>query len=209
MGVILQGILGGFSGKVGPVVGGKWKDVDYMRSYVIPSNPNTIAQQAVRTKFAQLVAHGRSLLSTLLQPYWDPFYSDMSGFNAFIKENYALADVDGKLAADAIMTKGTLTGALINDAVYTTGTGAIQCSWDSTLVGNALATDNIVAVALDITNQYLEVFNPTETRTDETFTVTFRTGLTATNIAFFLAFYRGTGSELIVSDSAGELCSAP
>ena len=31
MGKISQGILGGFSGKVGNVVGGNWKGIDYMR----------------------------------------------------------------------------------------------------------------------------------------------------------------------------------
>ena len=32
MGKISQGILGGFSGKVGTVIGGNWKGIDYMRS---------------------------------------------------------------------------------------------------------------------------------------------------------------------------------
>jgi hypothetical protein len=32
MGKISKGILGGFSGTVGTVVGGKWKGIDYMRS---------------------------------------------------------------------------------------------------------------------------------------------------------------------------------
>jgi hypothetical protein len=32
MGTINKGILGGFSGKVGTVVGGTWKGIDYMCS---------------------------------------------------------------------------------------------------------------------------------------------------------------------------------
>ena len=32
MGTIKQGILGGFSGKVGSVVGASWKGISYMRS---------------------------------------------------------------------------------------------------------------------------------------------------------------------------------
>jgi hypothetical protein len=36
MGKINQGILGGFSGKVGNVVGGSWKGIEYMR--VIPAS---------------------------------------------------------------------------------------------------------------------------------------------------------------------------
>ena len=32
MGTISKGILGGFSGTVGTVIGGSWKGIDYMRS---------------------------------------------------------------------------------------------------------------------------------------------------------------------------------
>jgi hypothetical protein len=42
MGKISQGILGGISGKVGNVIGGSWKGIDYIR--VKPSsvaNPRT------------------------------------------------------------------------------------------------------------------------------------------------------------------------
>jgi hypothetical protein len=43
MGTIKQGILGGFSGKVGTVVGASWKGIAYMRS--LPQkvkNPRTL-----------------------------------------------------------------------------------------------------------------------------------------------------------------------
>ena len=45
MGIIKKGILGGFSGKVGNVVGASWKGIDYIRS--LPStvrNPRTPRQ---------------------------------------------------------------------------------------------------------------------------------------------------------------------
>ncbi len=32
MGTISKGILGGFSGTVGTVIGGSWKGIEYMRS---------------------------------------------------------------------------------------------------------------------------------------------------------------------------------
>ena len=44
MGTISKGILGGFSGKVGTVIGGNWKGIDYMRSKAASvSNPRTPA----------------------------------------------------------------------------------------------------------------------------------------------------------------------
>lgn len=45
MGKIMQGILGGFSGKVGTVVGGTWKSISYIRSIATSvANPRTEKQ---------------------------------------------------------------------------------------------------------------------------------------------------------------------
>ena len=53
MGIINQGILGGFSGKVGPVVGFHWKSKYYIRARAAKvSNPRTLKQQEQRGKFA-------------------------------------------------------------------------------------------------------------------------------------------------------------
>ena len=46
MGIINQGILGGFSGKVGPIVGFHWKSKYYIRARAAKvSNPRTPKQQ--------------------------------------------------------------------------------------------------------------------------------------------------------------------
>ena len=53
MGKIDLGILGSFSGKVGNVVGGKWKGISYMRAKATSvSNPRTDGQMSQRSKFA-------------------------------------------------------------------------------------------------------------------------------------------------------------
>lgn len=52
MGTINEGILGGFSGKVGPVVGCKGKNGNYIRAHAAKvSNPRTEKQQKQREKF--------------------------------------------------------------------------------------------------------------------------------------------------------------
>ena len=49
MGVIKQGILGGFQNKVGAVIGSNWKGIATMRSRPISvANPRTGKQVAVR-----------------------------------------------------------------------------------------------------------------------------------------------------------------
>ena len=55
MGKINKGILGGFTGKVGTVVGAFWKGIAYMRSLAGSiHNPKTIKQTKQRAKFALL-----------------------------------------------------------------------------------------------------------------------------------------------------------
>lgn len=51
-----SGILGGISGTVGNVVGGRWRGVDYIRSKPANvKNPNTEAQQAQRMRFKLVI----------------------------------------------------------------------------------------------------------------------------------------------------------
>ena len=64
MGKINQGILGGFSGKVGNVIGGTWKGIDYMR--VKPAhvtNPKTEGQVDQRSKFCTMENSGNNFYS--------------------------------------------------------------------------------------------------------------------------------------------------
>lgn len=209
MGVILQGILGGFSGKVGPVVGGKWKDVDYMRGYVIPSNPNTAGQQTQRAKFAAAVALARQILGSILQPYWDPFNSAMSGFNRWISENIGLLITGNKMNATAIMAKGTLTPTAILTHTYNTASGAVECTWLGTAVGNQTTSDLLVIVAYDNVNGALYSETTNYVRNVAGGDITIATGLTASNVIVYCFFIQGTGPNLIVSDSEGHVCVAP
>jgi hypothetical protein len=83
MGTIKQGILGGFSGKVGTVIGASWKGINYMRS--IPQhvkNPRTAGQVSQRSKKA---AHSGSFFSCLFQNY---VYSYLSGKSYFCPPSY-------------------------------------------------------------------------------------------------------------------------
>jgi len=209
MGVITQGILGGFSGKVGPVVGGKWKDIDYMRGYVVPSNPNTTGQQTVRTKFSALVNLARLLLSTILQPFWDLYYSDMSGFNAWISENYILVDGSNKLQATSLMAKGNLETLHTNTSTYDTATGETSISWTAGIQSNGASDDTVGIVIYEKTTDrfFFDIGNIT--RNDGTTLVTIDSGFSATNVIVYIFAYRGTGPALEVSDSVGDVTATP
>ena len=66
MGKMRMGILDGFIGKVGTVVGSFWKGMKVMRGYnEFPANPNTASQELQRAKFALLGTLGGDLLNAL------------------------------------------------------------------------------------------------------------------------------------------------
>lgn len=93
MGIIKQGILGGFSNKVGSVVGSSWKGIAVMRSMPISvANPRTAKQVAQRQEFSQVARFASSLLAEIVQPNWNRAAKRMSGYNSFIKVNEPFAD---------------------------------------------------------------------------------------------------------------------
>lgn len=104
MGKILSGILGPVSGKIGGVVGGRWKNVPYLRSYTVPGASNTDLQIAQRARFAYIVAAGKPFVGRVFNAYYDKFLSKQSGFNRFISENILTppdtGDVDNPIVTD-------------------------------------------------------------------------------------------------------------
>ena len=88
MAIIKRGILGGFSNKIGNVVGTSWKGISVMRS--LPQsvhNPKTEAQEEQRTNFAVASKLGSQLLDAVIKPFWDKKAIRMSGYNLWVRRN--------------------------------------------------------------------------------------------------------------------------
>lgn len=146
MGVIKQGILGGFQNKVGAVIGSNWKGIATMRSRPISvANPRTGKQVSVRSEFATLVKMASALNATLIRPYWSRFAQKKTGANAFISANY------GKMAGNVteipdrmILSQGKLDG-LADLSVGLAG-GDFKLEWDKAKLGVYGATTDKVSV---------------------------------------------------------------
>ena len=86
------------------------------------ANPKTAKQIAVRGNFKALVMATSSVNSTLIRPYWSRFAKQMTGSNAFIRENYpAFKNPAVLYSENAILSKGKLdmvTGLTVDDTVY-------------------------------------------------------------------------------------------
>lgn len=121
MAIIKKGILGGFSNKVGNVVGSTWKGINTMRSLPAQYNDaNSVAQQANRNTFKYFAGFGSQLLTGIIRPLWDWQAKRMSGYNLFIKRNidYRNANEAEWSIEDLIISQGRLCQAEgINSAV--------------------------------------------------------------------------------------------
>ena len=152
MGTIQKGILGGFSGKVGSVIGGTWKGIDYMRSKGNNGNRKpTETQHSQQLKFA-LVMRFIQPLSSLLEISFHDFAIKMTGINNAFAYNLRNA-VTGAYPTFSIDFTHTLVsrGKLPNVLAPTVTPGAggvLTFSWmDNTGAGLAKVTDQAILVA--------------------------------------------------------------
>ena len=114
MGTIKQGILGGFSGKVGTVIGSSWKGISYMRGRAQNvKNPRTERQMEQRSKFA--------LTLDFLKPI-TPFVR--TGFKAYASKQTAFNAAMSYIVKNAI--SGTYPNYAINFTNVLVSRGALE-----------------------------------------------------------------------------------
>lgn len=160
MGIIKQGILGGFSKKVGSVVGTSWKGIAVMKS--MPQsvvNPKTTAQVEQRSAFAYTSKIASALLTPCIQECWNRWAKRQSGYNAFVKKNVGIVKAVGQNVVNfcyyGVFSDGELTLPNLEKTTTTSGdTSTVTVTWDTTL-GNGKfdkATDivKIGAIMCDI-----------------------------------------------------------
>jgi hypothetical protein len=151
MASIKKGILGGFSGKVGTVVGGRWKGIDYMRSIPVGNTSSSTAQLAQRAKFALAAGFIRSL-GALVNFSFKDAGQNMTGKNSAL--SYALKNaVIGQYPELAIdyslvqVARGTLPNANSPAAAAQTQ-GRIAFTWENNSgTGQAGTRDKAILVA--------------------------------------------------------------
>jgi hypothetical protein len=149
MGTIKQGILGGFSGKVGGVIGTSWKGIAVMKAMPQSvANPRTSGQVAQRTKFkaAQMLADGVKI--AIIKPQFDRFAQKMSGFNRFMQINVPKFDSTGEPQwGELIFSTGNIGVVSMESASISIGSANISIHWDETVIpSNSLPTDQYVGI---------------------------------------------------------------
>lgn len=151
MGRIKQGILGGFSGRVGTVVGSNWKSVHYMRALAVNvKDSNTEKQQCQRNKFLMALNFLKTITPFVRTGYQN-YTQDQSAFNAAM--SYVLKNAVKGCGANTsidynkvLVARGSLTTA--KDATVTVAGNKASYVWtDNSGAGDAKATDNALLLA--------------------------------------------------------------
>jgi len=199
MATFKQGILGGFSGKVGGVIGSSWKGIDTMRSQ--PSsvtNPRTNAQVANRSRFKSVSQLAAAMLTTIVKPLNDRFAQKMSGFNDFCQRNAGAFDSLGTfIPGNLVLSKGKLSAPtdLEQDA-----SGMIEAivNFSPNLVGSFdAATDKVYAVVVGKDGDIFGVSSGVATRADAIVVVPTVTGRSIADPGtLYLSFLRADGTQV-------------
>lgn len=201
MGKIAQGILGGLSGKVGNVISGNWKGIDYLR--IKPSsvaNPRTVGQVNQRNKFTVTLEFLQPNLAFVQKGYKN-YAVKMTQFNAAMSYvlNNAITGVEPNFSVDypiVFLSRGNLSGA-VNPTTDLATLGEVTFSWDDNSgEGNANTTDKAMLLVYNLTKK--ESISQLEgaDRTVGTDTVIIPSTYAGDTVELFMAFIAADGSRV-------------
>ena len=135
MGKIKQGILGGFKGKVGTVIGASWNGISYMRGLAQShKNPKTAAQLKQRSFFKEVQDLVGQLSDEQLAFLFPNSVKGMSRRNLLTKQlsAYPIETEEGKHADLAdIVSLGNAPTADLPDVTITASRSAVTISWNA------------------------------------------------------------------------------
>lgn len=158
MGTYNKGILGAFSGKVGPVVGASWRGKEVLRS--LPKRSNRVAtenQALQRLKFSTITAFLNPLYP-ILSRYYGSNAGEKTRLNQalsyHIREAMDYNDPVFDIVYNKVqIAKGDLVG-IENGQVTSTVTNALSFTWaDNSGQGEAVATDKLVIALYEPTTK--------------------------------------------------------
>lgn len=201
MGKISQGILGGLSGKVGNVIGGSWKGIDYIR--IKPSsvaNPRTEGQVNQRNKFTVTLEYLQPNKAFLKVGY-KSFATKKTEFNAAM--SYVLNNAVGGIAPNftidyslALLSRGGLSGVL-NGTTDLTNAGQVSFGWgDNSAEGNANATDKAMVLVYNPSKKESISILDGADRTVGSQVVTIPGTYAGDTVELFMAFVSADGKQV-------------
>jgi hypothetical protein len=159
MGKIKQGILGGFLGKVGGVVGGNFKGIATMRAMPLSvANPRTAAQVGNRARFSYVTAFAAGVGLSVVQTYWNRFAVKMSGYNMFCSVNKNAFGSAGEFnVGDVAIANGSLVPPVIATAVFDKSASTLTITGSYPISGEHLLSDVALLVCTNLSGEVVLV----------------------------------------------------
>ncbi|SDH81047.1 DUF6266 family protein [Winogradskyella thalassocola] len=201
MGKIAQGILGGLSGKVGNIIGGSWKGIDYIR--IKPSsvaNPRTEGQVNQRNKFTITLEYLQATKDFIKIGY-KSFATKKTEFNAAM--SYVLNNAVGGIAPNftidyslALLSRGPLSGVL-NGTTDLATAGQVSFDWDdNSAEGNASVTDKAMVLVYNPSKKESISILDGADRTVGSQVVTIPNTYAGDTVELFMAFVSADGTQV-------------
>ena len=205
MATINRGILGGFRGKIGNVIGSSWKGIDSMRSMPISvANPRTNKQVNNRDRFGSISKLLSSILSQIVKPLNDRFSQKMSGYNAVAQRSKeAFNEGGGFVPEKLVLSKGKLGVTAITRLLNLDTLGG-TVEWSPLISGDfQKATDKAYMTIIDSNGVAIATSSGVVARSVGAIPFVFPTERTAfEEIYVYLSFLSADGTA--VSDSSME-----
>lgn len=150
---ITNGVLGGFSGKVGPVVGYTLYGIDRMRSLPERTAPPTANELKNRSRF-KLVQEVLNSIKELIKVGFKDYWTVSGGLRGALSYNRQFAlktagEEDYIDPAEFRISGGTLAG-LTAAAVVQENEELLRFNWDPSLVEGGSSYDQVMLLAIDM-----------------------------------------------------------
>ncbi|QFZ54491.1 hypothetical protein FEZ18_06630 [Oceanihabitans sp. IOP_32] len=201
MGKIPQGILGSLSGKVGSIIGGSWKGIDYIRiKPASVANPRTEGQVNQRNKFTITLEYLQAT-SDFIKVGYKAFAVKKTEFNAAM--SYVLNNAVGGIAPNftidyslALLSRGSLSSVL-NGSTDLATPGQVTFDWDdNSAEGNANATDKAMVLVYNPSKkESVSILNGAD-RTVGSQVITIPNTYAGDTVELFMAFVSADGTQV-------------
>lgn len=185
-------LKGNYIGKVGQTVGAKWKNLSTERVFTKPANPNTQAQQTVRSGFKAINAFV-ALFADQIRYKSALDTSGMSVRNAIVKLNKAMVAGNSFDKTNLIISKGGLQ-KVAGEAATASG-GKVTVTWTAPTATNFTENAKLVAVMVQEDSGMVEVVEAAADAGTLESTLTFLTG----DVDIYVYYLDKRGSNKIAS----------
>lgn len=190
-------LKGNWEGKVGETVGAKWKNKSTIRTYTKPANPNTAAQQSVRSVFAQMTSFV-AMFADQIKYLSALNTAGQSVRNAIIQINKSMI-ADGTFnKANLLISKGGLQKVAGENAEA--ATKKVKVTWNNPTATNFTTDAKLIAVMVQAESGLVDVVEApaTEGTTGVTSGVDFATG--SVDVYVYFLDKRGSNKVASISD---------